>query len=180
VSTFDYTAIHPGRLWTSRVKLSCYRHSSDKGERKYSSLSFLTSALVGMSGLCHAPTALFPRQKTPGTHCTGGWVGLRAGLDTEGIGKILCLCWDQTPVVQSVVRDYTDWANPAPVMIQYYVCVVTHVVAHCFSIQVCQLSRYTVYFLYAVLLKAKAVPLHAMKALGGRGSIAATHSRRRR
>jgi hypothetical protein len=24
-----------------------------------------------------------PREKTPGTHCTGGWVGPRDGLDTE-------------------------------------------------------------------------------------------------
>jgi hypothetical protein len=23
-----------------------------------------------------------PGERTPGTHCTGGWVGLRAGLDT--------------------------------------------------------------------------------------------------
>jgi hypothetical protein len=28
--------------------------------------------------------------RTPGTHCTGGWVGPRAGLDTEAGGKILC------------------------------------------------------------------------------------------
>jgi hypothetical protein len=26
------------------------------------------------------PRPLYPRE-TPGTHCTGGWVGLRAGLD---------------------------------------------------------------------------------------------------
>jgi hypothetical protein len=24
-----------------------------------------------------------PGERTPGTHCTGGWVGPRAGLDTE-------------------------------------------------------------------------------------------------
>jgi hypothetical protein len=29
-----------------------------------------------------------PRERTPGTHCTGDWVGLRAGLDTQGTGKI--------------------------------------------------------------------------------------------
>jgi hypothetical protein len=29
------------------------------------------------------------REMTPGTHCTGGWVGLRARLDTEARGKIL-------------------------------------------------------------------------------------------
>jgi hypothetical protein len=33
-----------------------------------------------------------PGERTPGTHCTGGWVGPRAGLDAEGRGKILCLC----------------------------------------------------------------------------------------
>jgi hypothetical protein len=49
----------------------------------------------------HSPAALNPREWTPGTHCTGGWVGPRAGLDTEDRGKIFC------PVVQSVVRQYT-------------------------------------------------------------------------
>jgi hypothetical protein len=29
-----------------------------------------------------------PGEMTPGTHCTGGWVGPRAGLDTEVTGKI--------------------------------------------------------------------------------------------
>jgi hypothetical protein len=37
---------------------------------------------MGVSGQRHAPTALYPRGKDPpGTHCTGGWVGPRAGLD---------------------------------------------------------------------------------------------------
>jgi hypothetical protein len=30
-----------------------------------------------------------PGEKIPGTHCTGGWVGTRAGLDTEATGEIL-------------------------------------------------------------------------------------------
>jgi hypothetical protein len=30
-----------------------------------------------------------PGERTPCTHCTGGWVGRRAGLDTEARGKIL-------------------------------------------------------------------------------------------
>jgi hypothetical protein len=30
-----------------------------------------------------------PGERTPGTHCTGGWVGPRTGLDTEARGKIL-------------------------------------------------------------------------------------------
>ena len=36
-------------------------------------------ALEGVRGQRHAPTALYPRER-PGTHCTGGWVGPRAGL----------------------------------------------------------------------------------------------------
>jgi hypothetical protein len=41
----------------------------------------------GMSGQSNAPAAFYPGEKTPGTNCTGGWVGPRAGLDTEVRGK---------------------------------------------------------------------------------------------
>jgi hypothetical protein len=40
----------------------------------------------------HAPPALYPRERTLGTHWIGDWVGLTAGLDTEVRGKVLCLC----------------------------------------------------------------------------------------
>jgi hypothetical protein len=35
------------------------------------------------------PGRALPPERTLGTRCTGGWVGLRAGLDTEAKGKIL-------------------------------------------------------------------------------------------
>jgi hypothetical protein len=38
-----------------------------------------------------------PGERIPGTHCTGGWVGPRAGLDAEARGKILCLCRESNP-----------------------------------------------------------------------------------
>jgi hypothetical protein len=38
-----------------------------------------------------------PGERTPGTHCTGGWVGPRAGLDIEARGKILCPCRGSNP-----------------------------------------------------------------------------------
>jgi hypothetical protein len=45
---------------------------------------------MGVSGQRHAPAPLLPPGKgPPGTHGTGGWVGPRAGLDTEARGKIL-------------------------------------------------------------------------------------------
>jgi hypothetical protein len=49
----------------------------------YSSCSFLTSALDGVSGQRRAPTALYPQERVPGTHSIGGWVGLGVGLDTS-------------------------------------------------------------------------------------------------
>jgi hypothetical protein len=45
-----------------------------------------------------APRPCFtPTERTPGTHCTGGWVGLRPGLDTEDRGKILCIWRGSNP-----------------------------------------------------------------------------------
>jgi len=40
------------------------------------------------------PRPLYPRER-PGTHCRGGWVGLRAGLD--GCGKCVPPHWDSIP-----------------------------------------------------------------------------------
>jgi hypothetical protein len=77
---------------------------------------------MGVSGQRHAPAALYPRGKDPGTHCTVGWVGPRAGLDTEARGKILFPRRGSNPdrpVVQPVVRHYTAWANSAPRSQQY-------------------------------------------------------------
>jgi hypothetical protein len=51
------------------------------GEGKYGSYSFTTSALDGVSGQHHSPAALYPVEMAHGTHCTGGWVGPRRGLD---------------------------------------------------------------------------------------------------
>jgi hypothetical protein len=66
---------------------------------------------MGVSGQRHAPAALLlPGERIPGTHCTGGWVRPRAGLDTEVRGKILCPhrgSNSDRSVVQPVVRHYT-------------------------------------------------------------------------
>jgi hypothetical protein len=59
------------------------------------------------------PRPRFTPGKDSGTHCTGGWVGPRAGLDTEARGKSFRLCPGSNldrPFVQPVARHYTDWA----------------------------------------------------------------------
>jgi hypothetical protein len=93
------------------------------GESRYSSYSFTTSALDGGEWSASRPSRAFtPGERTPSTHWSGGWVGPRAGLDTEE-EKILCPCRGSNPdrpVVQPVVRHYTAWANPAPLYIWYH------------------------------------------------------------
>jgi hypothetical protein len=49
-----------------------------------------------------------PRERTPGIHCTGGWVGPRAGLDKESREKILCPCRESNPD-RPVVQPNTGW-----------------------------------------------------------------------
>jgi hypothetical protein len=48
----------------SKVKLFRYRHVGAKGDRKYSSYSFLISALDGVSSQRHASAALYPQERT--------------------------------------------------------------------------------------------------------------------
>jgi hypothetical protein len=67
-----------------------------RGE-KYNSYSFLISALDGGEWSASRPGRALPPGNDPGINCTGGWVGLRAGLDTEVRGKILCLCRGSNP-----------------------------------------------------------------------------------
>ena len=56
------------------------------------------------------PAAIYPRER-PGTHCTGGWVDLRAGLDS--CGKSRPLPGFDPRTVQSIASRHTDWAVTA-------------------------------------------------------------------
>jgi hypothetical protein len=85
-----------------------------QGERRYSSYSFTTSALDGVSGQRHAPAALYPGKGSPVP------TGQEAGFVPEPVWalyleeKCSCLCRESNldrPVVQSVGRHYTDWAT---------------------------------------------------------------------
>ena len=79
-------------------------HESPEVEKWYSYTLSLTSALDGVGGQRQAPAAL-PRER-PGTHCIGGWVGPRAGLD--GCGKSRPPPGFDPRTVQPVASRYTD------------------------------------------------------------------------
>jgi hypothetical protein len=62
------------------------------------------------------PRPLYPRERAPGTHWIGGWVGPRAVLDAVVKRKIPSSSGESnptTPIVQSVAQRYTDWAITA-------------------------------------------------------------------
>ena len=61
-----------------------------------------------MRGQRHAPAALYPRERH-GTHCTGSWVGPRAGLDRSGKSRLPPEFDPRT--VQPVASRYTDYAT---------------------------------------------------------------------
>ena len=69
----------------------------------------------GVRGQCHALAALYPWER-PGTHCTGGWVGPRAGLDR--CGKSLPPVFDPR-TIQPVASSYTDYTTRPPYEIGY-------------------------------------------------------------
>jgi hypothetical protein len=52
---------------------------------------FLTSAVVGGEWSASRLGHIAPRERAPGTHCTGSWVGPRAGLDNMEKRKFLTL-----------------------------------------------------------------------------------------
>jgi hypothetical protein len=88
--TFGPEAISNICSVSEKVKQSRYTPWRRLGGEEYSSYSFSTSALDGGEWLASRPGRAFtPGERNPGTHCTGGWVGPRAGLDTEARGKIL-------------------------------------------------------------------------------------------
>ena len=76
----------------------------------YSSTLPSTSALDGGGWSAPCPGRFTPRKRS-GTHCTGGWLAPRAGLD--GCGKSSPAPGLDPRTVQPVASRYTDWAIPA-------------------------------------------------------------------
>jgi hypothetical protein len=81
------------------------------GEWKYSSTHSLTSALDGGEWSASRLGRFISRERAPGTHWIGGWVGSRAVLDAVVKRKIPSARRElnrRTPIVQPVAQRYTD------------------------------------------------------------------------
>jgi hypothetical protein len=71
----------------------------------------LTSALQGGEWSASRPGRFTPRERDPGTHWIGGWVGPTAVLDAVVKRKIPSTRREsnpRTPIVQPVAERYTD------------------------------------------------------------------------
>jgi hypothetical protein len=76
----------------------------------------LTSVLDGGEWSASRPGRFIPRERTPGTHWIGSWVGPTAVLDTVVKRKIPSPRREsnpRSPIVQPVAQLYTDWAVTA-------------------------------------------------------------------
>jgi len=61
----------------------CTGRTAHRGNRGIALLFHDQRHYKGVRGKRHAPAALYPRKRR-GTHCTGGWVVSRVGLDRCG------------------------------------------------------------------------------------------------
>jgi hypothetical protein len=82
-------------LLSKAVPSTC--HGGACSEERYSSYSFSNLALDEVSGKHHVPAVLYPQERSPSTHWIGGWVGLRASLDTWARMRILYPCQGLNP-----------------------------------------------------------------------------------
>jgi hypothetical protein len=91
-------------------------HEGVLGEWRYNSTHSLTSALDGCEWSASRLGRFTPRERAPGTHWIGGWMGSRAILDAVMKRIIPSLPREsnpRTPIVQPVAQRYTDWAITA-------------------------------------------------------------------
>ena len=105
VTMYQTTPRHDQNRKTFNVKFTLQTgHEDTVGDYRYSSTLSLFSALDGVGGKRHAPVAL--PQERPGSHCIGGWVVPRAGLD--GCGKFRTSPGIEFRTVQAVASRCID------------------------------------------------------------------------
>ena len=98
---------HRGSRGIAILRL-CTCRTAHRGSRGIALLFHDQRQKKRVRGQRHAPAALYTRER-PSTHCTGGWVGARAGLDRCGI--ISPPLGFDPRTVQPVGKRYTIYAT---------------------------------------------------------------------
>ena len=90
-----------------KVKVKVTLEQATKAQTRSRGITILslTSALDRDKA---TPRPLYPQER-PGTHCIGGWVGPRAGL--EGCGKIFAPWGIEPRTLQTMASRYVDWTG---------------------------------------------------------------------
>jgi hypothetical protein len=95
-----------------KIKLSCYCHAYDKGERMYSSFSFLTLALDGGEWSLSHSGHTNHWENNPWYWLDRRLGGPQSWSEHRGYRKNPCICQGLNPS-HPVVRHYTGWVIPA-------------------------------------------------------------------
>jgi hypothetical protein len=86
------------------------RHEGALAEWRYSSTHSLTSALDGGEWSASRPGRFTPRERAPGTHWIGSWMGPRAALDAVLICCTLQIFHMRCPQIW-LSRHFRMWTN---------------------------------------------------------------------
>ena len=71
------------KVTLARALRLCTGRTAHRRSRGIALIFHDNSTRKGVRGQCHAPAAFYPQER-PGTNCTEGFVGARAGLDRCG------------------------------------------------------------------------------------------------
>ena len=112
-------------VFTFKVKLSHFRPSVAQRVGIGIALLFHDCGTRRGEWSAACPGRTYPQER-PGTHCTGGWVGPRAGLDWQ---KNLVPTGFRSRTVQPVVSRYTNWAT-GPTFVFTYTCPYYYINSH--------------------------------------------------
>jgi hypothetical protein len=99
----------------------------------YISTYSLISALDGGEWSDSCIGRFTPRERAPGIHWIGGWVGPRAVLDAVVMRKIPIPRQEsnpRTPIVQIVAQRYTEWAITA--LLRFFLLILYRRMQHSF------------------------------------------------
>ena len=94
-----------GKVTLVQAQRLCTGRTAHRGSRDIA-LPFHGHGTTRRWGVSITPQLLFTPPERPGTHCTGGWVGPRAGVD-----RCRRSCPHQNSTVQPVASRYTDYVT---------------------------------------------------------------------